>query len=95
MNSSELKRLRVLFLLPAFIMFTVFAAVPGVRALIYSFQKWDGLGEASWVGDANFRALFADTLFIEALKNNLILMIGGGTITLAVALTFASSHASF
>lgn len=90
MNSSELKRMRILFLLPAFVLFTVFAAIPGVRALIYSLQKWDGLGEAEWVGDANFRALLADTLFIEALKNNLILMIGGGTITLAVALTFAS-----
>ncbi|MFP6581288.1 MAG: sugar ABC transporter permease [Candidatus Hydrogenedentota bacterium] len=90
MNTTELKRMRILFLLPAFILFTVFAAIPGVRALIYSLQKWDGLGDAEWVGDANFRALFADTLFIEALKNNLILMIGGGTITLAVALTFAS-----
>ncbi len=72
MNTTELKRMRILFLLPAFILFTVFAAIPGVRALIYSLQKWDGLGDAEWVGDANFRALFADTLFIEALKNNLI-----------------------
>lgn len=90
MNQAELKRLRLLFLLPAFILFTVFAAVPGVRALIYSVQKWDGLGEASWVGGANFRALFADDLFIEALKHNVILMVAGGAITLAVALTFAS-----
>lgn len=90
MNTRELKRLHLLFLLPAFTLFTVFAAVPGVRALIYSFQKWDGLGEAEWVGDANFRALMDDTLFIEALKNNLILMIGGGTLTLLFALVFAS-----
>ena len=76
-------------LLPALLLYTVFVAWPGVRALVYSFQKWDGLGEAEWAGLANFRALFADDLFLSAFQNNLILAFAGGSITIVLALFFA------
>ncbi len=78
------------FLAPAFLLYTVFVAVPGVRALIYSVQKWDGLGDPEWYGFNNFRALYSDDLFSSALKHNVILGICGGSITLVLALFFAS-----
>jgi len=78
------------FLAPALILYTVFVAVPGVRAIVYSVQKWDGLGDPVWNGINNFRALFADDLFISALTNNVILGVCGGSITLVLALFFAS-----
>lgn len=78
------------FLAPAFLVYTVFVFVPGLRALIYSVQKWDGLGEPEWNGFNNFRALFADDLFLSALRHNVILGVCGGSITLALALFFAS-----
>ena len=89
-NNRELRRLRWLLIAPAFLLFTVFTAIPGVRALVYSFQKWDGFTEAEWVGLDNFRALFVDDLFVGALKHNVILMVVGGSITLCLALVFAS-----
>lgn len=76
-------------LLPALLMYTVFVAWPGVRALVYSLQKWNGLGDAEWAGLANFRALFADDLFLSAFQNNLILAFAGGSITIVLALFFA------
>jgi len=89
--NRELKRLRWFLIAPALILFTCFTALPGVRALIYSFQKWDGFTEPEWVGLQNFQALLADDLFILALKNNVILMVAGGAITLCLALLFAST----
>ncbi len=82
-------RFVALFLTPALFLFTVFVALPGLRALVYSLQKWDGLGEAEWAGLNNFRALFEDDLFPAALRHNAILMLAGGGITLVLALLFA------
>jgi len=88
--TREQRIVGTLFLAPALLLFTIFVALPGLRALLYSLQKWDGLGEAEWVGLANFRALSSDDLFLPALQNNAILMVGAGSITLALALFFAS-----
>ncbi len=71
-------------------MFSVFVAWPGVRALLLSLQKWDGLGEAEWAGLANFERLLGDELFYAALRHNLVLAFAGGSITLVLALFFAS-----
>ena len=84
------KTFLAVFLGPALALFTVFVAWPAVRALIYSLQKWDGFREAEWVGFDNFRTLFGDSLFRQALAHNGILMAAGGGITIALALFFAS-----
>ncbi len=80
----------LLFLAPALFFFTLFVAIPGMRALVYSLQKWNGLGDPEWAGLKNFQALFRDDLFWPALQHNVILMAGAGSITLALALFFAS-----
>ena len=82
--------MRILFLTPPLLLFTGLVAIPGIRALVYSLQRWDGLSRPSWAGLDNFKALFADDLFIGALLNNLILMVGAGSLTLVLALTFAT-----
>ncbi len=84
------RNLNIAFLAPAFLLFTVFVAWPGIRALIYSLQKWDGLGTPEWVGLRNFEELFADGLFLSALSNNALLAGVGGTLTLSLALIFAA-----
>lgn len=86
----EQRTLVIAFLLPAFVVFTGFVAWPALRALAYSLQKWDGLGDATWIGLANFQRLFADDLFFAALSHNLILAFVGGTLTIGLALLFAS-----
>ena len=85
------RRFLVLFLAPAGILYTCFVAFPGARALLYSLQKWDGFREIQWAGLDNFRALFRDGLFLEALKHNAILLVFGGTLTISMALFFAAA----
>ena len=79
------------FLAPALFLFTIFVAIPSVRALGYSLRRWDGLSTPKWVGFTNFMTVLRDSdLFLVALKHNLFLMIVGGSITLALSLFFAS-----
>lgn len=85
------KRWLVFFLAPAFVLYTVFVAIPAVRALLYSLQRWDGLGAQEWVGLENFFTLLADReLFMRALSHNVILLVIGGGGALVLALTFAA-----
>ncbi|MFP4501986.1 MAG: carbohydrate ABC transporter permease [Candidatus Hydrogenedentota bacterium] len=81
----------VSFLAPAFLLFTGFVAVPGVRALLYSLQRWDGLTEAEWVGFENFRRIVTESdIFLAAVTNNATLMFGAGALILVCSLFFAS-----
>lgn len=60
--------LAYLFILPSLIGFITFYAVPAVRGLMISFTNWDLLGEAQFVGFANYQQLFQDDLFWLSLR---------------------------
>lgn len=47
---------------PFFILWGIFFAYPIVWALILSFQKWDGVTQASWVGLDNYRFVLKDPI---------------------------------
>lgn len=64
-----------LFILPSLIGFVVFFAVPAVRSLFISFQEWNLLTEAEYVGMANYQDLFADDRFWRALLNTFIYVV--------------------
>jgi len=54
----------IVFVAPAVLFFVTFILFPLVRAIIYSFQDWDGIAsEASWVGWGNYKRLLDDTDF--------------------------------
>lgn len=91
-RTREQRTFIVAFLAPAFVLFSVFVAYPGMRALAYSLQRWDGLRAPEWVGLENFRTMLTgDDLFLRALQHNLILLFGGGSVTIALALFFAAA----
>jgi len=91
LRKKEERRFIIVFLAPAFLLFTALVFLPAVRALLYSFQKWDGLGTPEWVGFKNFvRLLRDDDIFLVALGHNIILFLIGGSCTIALALFFAS-----
>jgi ABC-type sugar transport system permease subunit len=91
MRTREQKRFIVVYLAPAFVLFTVFVAIPGARALLYSLQNWNGMSEPTWAGLSNFVKVFKDTgLFWPALWHNVLITVFGGSLTLALALVFAS-----
>ncbi|KJZ19017.1 carbohydrate ABC transporter permease [Loktanella sp. S4079] len=60
-----------LFLLPAILFFTVYVIYPIIQSISLSFYKWDGLGEAEYVGIANYERLANDRAFTVSLVNNL------------------------
>lgn len=91
LRKKEERRFILVFLAPAFLLFTALVFLPTVRALLYSLQKWDGLGTPEWVGLRNFvRLLRDDDIFLVALGHNVVLFLIGGGCTIALALFFAS-----
>src|SRR5665648_49650 len=59
---------RLVFALPLLVVFGVFSWLPIGRAVVMSFQETN-LIESSWVGMDNFRAVFADPLLGQAVRN--------------------------
>jgi len=57
-----------IFVLPSFIGFLAFFAIPSFRGLIMSFTNWDLFRPAKFVGVANYTKLFADKDFLHALR---------------------------
>jgi ABC-type sugar transport system permease subunit len=50
----------------------MFVAYPFGSILYHAFTRWDGLTPPRWVGLHNFRLLWQDPIFLQALKNNAI-----------------------
>jgi raffinose/stachyose/melibiose transport system permease protein len=74
------------FLLPALILYSVFVLYPIVQSISYSGYDWNGLEPLTeWVGLDNFRAAFADPLFVEAIQHNFIII----GLSLALQIPFA------
>ena len=64
-----------LFLTPGMIMFALYVVWPIFESFRISFYDWDGLGEAQWLGWANYQELFSDRAFKTSLKNNVIWLV--------------------
>lgn len=60
-----------LFLLPGVLFFAVYVIYPVFQSFNISLYKWDGLGEADYIGLENYRKLFDDRAFETSLWNNM------------------------
>jgi multiple sugar transport system permease protein len=49
-----------LFLIPGILFFAVYVIFPIFQSVWISFHEWDGLGEMTWVGTANYERLLTD-----------------------------------
>jgi raffinose/stachyose/melibiose transport system permease protein len=61
--------------LPALVFFAVFAAVPLLGVLVLSFTNWDGIGEISVAGLANWFSVLADPVMYNALWLTFLIMV--------------------
>lgn len=59
------------FMLPLLAVNALVVLVPSLLSVYYSFTDWSGLGDASFVGLANYRRLLADEEFHGAFVHNL------------------------
>lgn len=61
-----------LFLIPGMVMFLVYVVFPIFQSFNMSLLKWDGLGEAEFVGMRNYQELWDDPAFYVSLRNNVV-----------------------
>ncbi|MFC6355543.1 carbohydrate ABC transporter permease [Luethyella okanaganae] len=62
----------LLFLLPAIVIFGLFAWYPIVRGLVISFQQTNLIDDPRWVGLDNFATLFTDPLLATSVGNTFL-----------------------
>jgi raffinose/stachyose/melibiose transport system permease protein len=80
----------LVFILPAFVLFSVFVVVPVVQAVHYSLYAWSGLGALTdYVGLGNYREALGDPAFRQAMRHNGMLVFLSLTLQLPLALGVA------
>lgn len=88
-NKKVLRYLKgYLFILPNFIGFFIFMAVPIIMGLVISFTDYNGFNQFNFVGLKNYLTMFEDEYFRVSLKNNIVytLVTVPGTIVFALML---------
>ncbi len=74
MKKNVRKKPYVWFILPGFILYTLFVICPIFFSMFYSLNEWSGLGPMKFIGFDNFITLFTNEriapTFFNALKNN-------------------------
>lgn len=84
------------YISPFFILFGIFGAFPILYSFILSFQQWNGISPAQWVGFDNYFRLFQDRLFWLAMWNTVFIgviahiPILGGAMVLAFIINSAA-----
>jgi len=70
--ASRQRLAALLFLAPACLMVGLYVVYPIVSTIWLSFYEWDGIGEKTFVGLANYAELFRAPVFYTALGNNVL-----------------------
>lgn len=79
------------FLVVPVALFVVFVIWPFGQAVYFALTDWTGFQAAkNFVGFDNFRSLWNDKTFREAVKNNLLMALVLPIVTIAIALAFAT-----
>lgn len=66
----------LLFILPSFILYTLFVIVPTVGSIYLSFTSWDGISsDVRYIGFANFVEIWNSPRVHNALKNTMVMTI--------------------
>lgn len=90
MPNKKKKRILLMFIIPALVFYLIFWIAPVLMSFFYGLTDWNGLGEANYVGFANFKFLFKDGTLFNAMRNTvmyaLVVVIWGNVQALALAL---------
>lgn len=80
----------LLFLFPALALYAVFFVAPVFFSGALSFMKWNLFGPAAFVGAENYRALFGDSVFWQALKNTFAYALGTVPLSMGISIVLAA-----
>ncbi|GKU77494.1 carbohydrate ABC transporter permease [Paenibacillus sp. L3-i20] len=89
LTSVRTRSFVALALLPALLIFLVFAIIPIIWSAYYGFFDWKGLGAAKFIGFENYTTMLQDEIFWRALKNNMILVVSAIVGQVPIALLLA------
>ena len=64
-----------LYLLPAFLFYSLFVLYPLSDTIFTSFTEWSGIGEKKWVGLENYKKNLTDKKITSSIKHSFILII--------------------
>lgn len=88
--NARINRKGIWFVLPFVAFYSVFNLFPLLYTLYLSFFSWDGIGEQTFVGFANYiRAIQTDTLFWTSIKNVFLIVLGYLPVTLILSFVIA------
>ncbi len=79
----------IVFMLPAFVLFTLVLFIPIVQSVYYSFCDYKGMTAPVFIGLDNYKALFTDKTFGIALKNSTFFLIFSCVSQLIMGLFYA------
>ncbi|KKB12558.1 hypothetical protein VE25_06435 [Devosia geojensis] len=80
-----------LFVTPALVLFTAVVIVPIGWSFYLSLGAWNGLGKWRFTGIANYLNMLGDTVFRQALLNNIFFSLVGSAVQLVVGMAMAVS----
>lgn len=79
-----------LFVFPALAMYATFVLLPLLMSIQYSFVRWDGIGEMTWVGLRNYETILQVPDLLETIFNAFRLVIWFSFIPVALGLVVAN-----
>ena len=100
MNILKSKMALLIFLSPAFIIYTVIVIFPIIDTFYLSLFDWNGVSDKVFIGFDNFIYIFQDRVFLKSLTNNIVyilvimfLQVGIGLLV-AVLITYLKKNKS-
>lgn len=79
----------LLFLMPALVIYLVFAVIPFFQSFLLSFQEWNGFSQRTFVGLDNYLNAFKDKTFLSAIRNSTYLGVVSSVISVAIGVLMA------
>jgi raffinose/stachyose/melibiose transport system permease protein len=92
-TSRQAKKRRwigLLYLSPALLLYAAIVLVPLIQTVNYSFYKWDGVSDPTWVGLKNYLEFGRDPRMYAAFGHVLVLIVMFGLIPLGLGLISAA-----
>jgi len=80
-----------LYLIPGAALFLAVIAVPFGMNVWISLNRWQGVGPMTWTGLANYRRLFADSVFWSSFWHNVLLVVAMAVVPTALGLVIAAA----
>ena len=65
----------LLYLAPSLVLYALFCLWPVIQTIQFSFQRWDGITDARWIGLRNYIQVFTNAQTLTVFGNGLIMIV--------------------